>query len=193
MPLHPILSTFNWANPHIQDPRVPHQSPKITRNTPWIAAFYQAPLKSGLYDIATALNFYPDLIFHSILSLPHLGRPSCTFSTIRVRYQSPNMTNNTWKLSHFPSAPLKSGWNHVMAVLHSLLEPMCCFIYIQRGHALHVWPQNHHHPHQSPQKTKNTSKRGKFPLNTFEKCLKSCCSVPEFLPRTHLLLLITTS
>ena len=34
MPFHPILSTCKEANPHIHDPRVPNQSPKIMKKKP---------------------------------------------------------------------------------------------------------------------------------------------------------------
>ena len=34
LPLHPISSTSREAMPRIRDPRGPHQSPKMTKNTP---------------------------------------------------------------------------------------------------------------------------------------------------------------
>ena len=57
--------------------------------------------------------------------------------------------------------------------------------------ATHVWPQGP--PSEPPIKNKNTSEMDKFPLSTFEKCSKSCCSGPEFLPGTRLLHHVTPS
>ena len=154
----------------IHNPRGPHQSPKITKNTPNIDAFTLAPLEHYKNHALAAINFYQSPASSNLIHIQ--GRRAA-----RPWPQSPKSQKIIPKIWAFFPAPLKNV--EIMLRQPQILPRTQCFTssnlsYIQGGHTIHRDPRG---PHQRPKLTKNITKIDSLPLPPFKRENKNWMSL----------------